>query len=151
MTIPADLCAHVETGIWPWQVELLLDEQLGLTDALVRCRVCQRPYLLEMLDWQGGTRVLRVAAVDPDVAAGTVHDLGRGSCDVGRAGAQVHQLRSASVFSRWLLWVDLQQPVILAVVPVPEDGRLPAASWRSLPCDGSWVDYARSYSSMSNA
>ncbi|MEQ8484557.1 MAG: hypothetical protein RIB46_09355 [Pseudomonadales bacterium] len=151
MTIPADLCPHVETGTWPWRVELVLDEHLGITDALVRCRTCQRTYLLEMLDWQGGTRVMRVAGVDPGMADRTVHDLGRGSCDVGRAGAQVHQLRSASVFSRWLLWVDLRQPAILAVVPVPQDPPLPSASWRSLPCDGRWVDYARSYTSISKA
>jgi hypothetical protein len=150
LTAITDPCAHLQPGTWPFRIVLTLDEQLGFTDALVRCRTCERPYLLEMLDWDASTRLMRLAPVDPDVAAGTLHDLGRGSCDLQRAGAQVHQLRSASVFSRWLLWVDLHQPTILARVPVPPDRPLPAAGWRSLPCDGSWVAYARSYSSMSN-
>jgi hypothetical protein len=150
LTVITEPCAHLEAGAWPVRLELVLDEAMGFTDALVRCRVCERPYLLEMLDEDAGTRLMRVAAVDSDLAEGTLHDLSRGSCDVARAGAQVHQLQTASVFSRVLLWIDPKVPVILALVPVPGGRQLPAAGWRSLPCDGSWIDYARSYTSTSN-
>jgi hypothetical protein len=150
LTVITEPCEHLEAGAWPLRVELVLDDSMGFTDALVRCRVCDRAYLLEMLDADAGTRLMRVAPVDPEVAAGTLHDLGRGSCDLTRAGAQVHQLQTASVFSRVLLWIDPKVPVILARVPVPGDHPLPAAGWRLLPCDGSWIDYARSYTSTSN-
>jgi hypothetical protein len=100
LTVITEPCEHLEAGAWPLRVELVLDDSMGFTDALVRCRVCDRAYLLEMLDADAGTRLMRVAPVDPDVAAGTLHDLGRGSCDLTRAGAQVHQLQTASVFSR---------------------------------------------------
>lgn len=151
MTAITEPCEHLAPGTWPFRVELVLDEVMGFTDALVGCTACGRPYLLEMLDQDASARLMRVAGVDPGVADGTLHDLGRGSCDVSRAGAQVHQLQSASVFSRTLLLIDPKMPVILARVPVPGDRPLPAASWRSLPCDGDWVAYARSYTSTSNA
>jgi hypothetical protein len=144
------LCDHVAAGVWPFQVELTLDEHLGPTDALVTCRHCGRWYLLEMLDWRGAHRVMRTTLIDAAAGVGLIHDLTRGSCDIRRAHAHIHHLQANSVFSRWLLLVDAQRSVIEGVVAVPEDARLPGSSWRELPCDGSWVDYARSKTSIAN-
>jgi hypothetical protein len=140
----SELCQHVCRGQWPFQVDLVIDEHLGPTDALMTCRHCGRAYLLEMLDWRGPLRVLRVALLDPSDAARLIRDLTRGSCDIARAGAQVHHLRSLAPFSRWLLLIDSRGPAVEDVAAVPADTRLPGASWRELPCDGSWVDYVRS-------
>jgi hypothetical protein len=62
----------------------------------------------------------------------------------------VHHLRTSTTFSRWLLVVDTAGPRVSAVAAVPAPVRLPGASWRELPCDGSWVDYARSKTEMVN-
>ncbi|MFU8814206.1 MAG: hypothetical protein ACNA7W_02600 [Pseudomonadales bacterium] len=147
---PSDLCAHVRAGAWPFQTTLTLDEHLGVTDALVSCRHCGQPYLIEMLDWQGDQRLMRVSVLDPALAAGVVRNLTRGSCDLRRAGAEVHQLQTHSTFSPWLLLIRASAPRIDAVVPVEAGARLPGGSWRELPCDGSWVGYARSKTSITN-
>lgn len=135
-----DLCEHVRAGQWPFQAELVLDEHLGITDALMRCRDCGRFYLLEMLDWRDRHRVMRVAPMDGAAAQRLIRDLTRGSCDVNRAGAEVQHVRTATPFSRVLLLVDMAGPVIEAARPAPEGRRIPGAGWRELPCDGSWVD-----------
>ena len=146
----SELCDHVRPGRWPFQVELVLDEHLGPTDSLVRCRECGRAYLLEMLDWRDSARVMRVAGLEAAHADRLVRDLTRGSCDVNRAGAEVQHVRSATPFSRRLLLVDTAGPVIDGVAGVPGGVRLPGASWRQLPCDGSWVDYVRSNTEIVN-
>jgi hypothetical protein len=147
---PMELCEHLRPGVWPFHIALTLDEHLGVTDALVTCRHCARPYLIEMLDWSGDRRVMRVSILDPAEAAGVIRDLTRGSCDIRRAGAEVHHLQTRSAFSRWLLMINVTIPVIEAVVPVEANAKLPGAGWRELPCDGSWVDYARSKTSITN-
>jgi hypothetical protein len=144
------LCDHVFPGGWPFVVELTLDEQFGPTDALVTCRHCRRPYLLEMLDWLGDQQVMRVSVLEPDAAARVIRDLTRGSCDARRAGAEIHHLQTQSAFSPWLLLIDTRKSTLDAVVPLPPDTPVPTVSWRELPCDGRWVSYARSKTSMTN-
>lgn len=136
-----DLCRHVTPGGWPFQAELVLDEHLGITDALMRCRDCGRFYLLEMLDWRDQHRVMRTAAMDAAHAERLIRDLTRGSCDVNRAGAELQHARSVTPIGRTLLLVNLGGPVIDAVAVVPEERPIPGASWRELPCDGAWIDY----------
>lgn len=144
MSDPVEPCEHLRPGAWPLRVRLTLDEHLGFTDALVSCEACGRWYLLEMLDWRGPHRVMRISGVAADHGAAVVKDLSRGSCDVRRAGAELHHLRTLAVSSPRLLLVDAGGPVVEGVVPVPAGTRAPGAGWRELPCDGSWVDYARS-------
>lgn len=142
------LCEHVRPGEWPFSTELVIDDHLGPTDALMRCRRCGRNYLLEMLDWQAEWRVMRVAALDGAQAERVVRDLTRGSCDIARAGAEVHHLRTQAPPSRRLVLMDTRGPAIAALADVPPDVALPGRSWRELPCDGSWVDYVRSNTDM---
>lgn len=150
----ASLCEHVRPGTWPWHTELVLDDHLGITDALVRCRECARCYLLEMLDWDAGgdiaVRLMRVRAVPAGHAEQLIHDIGRGSCDVDRAGAQVHHASTQAPVLPWLVLLDGARSTVLAVVPAPPGERLPGAGWRELPCDGGWIDYARSKTEMVN-
>lgn len=145
-----EICAHLRPGTWPFQVCLVLDEQLGFTDAVVSCGECGRAYLLEMLDWRGNHRLMRLAVPGEDQAAGVIRDLERGSCDENRAQAELHHLRNLAPFARTLLLMDASGPAIEALVPLDDDVRLPGGSWRELPCDGSWVDYARSKTRMVN-
>lgn len=139
-----EVCGHVRPGQWPFRVELVLDDQLGFTEALVRCRHCGATYLLNMMDWRGPVRVMRMAPLARVHADALIRDLTRGSCDVHRAGAEVQHVRRLAPFSRTLLLMDTGGPLIEALVEVPADVRVPAASWRELPCDGEWVDYVRS-------
>jgi hypothetical protein len=139
----SDICAHLIAGAYPFQVDLVLDDHLGFTDAVVRCRHCQRAYLLEMLDWANHDRLFRICVLNGDHAQRLIRDLTRGSCDVQRAGAEVQQMKTVSPFSAWLILVDTVAPLISAVAPLPAGRDLPGASWRELPCDGTWVNYAR--------
>jgi hypothetical protein len=129
----------VQPDSWPFDIELVIDEQVGFTDALVSCRTCGSAYLLEMLDWRGHQRLMRVSTVDSRRVQRLLHDIGRGSCDPKRAGAEVQHLQTSSTYSRWLLLIDARKVRITALVPVPPDRALPTASWRQLPCDGSWL------------
>lgn len=139
MTAHSELCEHVQPGTWPFEVELVIDEQLGFTDALVSCRRCGAHYLLEMLDWRGHHRLMRVATVASERVRALLHDLGRGSCDPKRAGASVEQVQAGAAFTPWLLLLDARAMRIEAIRPVPNGRKLPTVSWRALPCDGSWI------------
>ena len=136
-----DICEHIAPGAYPFIVELAIDDHLGLTDGIVRCRDCQRVYLLEMLDWLGNNRVFRISLLADDHAQRLIRDLTRGSCDVRRAGAEVQHLKTASAFARCLILIDSSGPQIAHIAPLPLAPPLPSASWRELPCDGSWVNY----------
>lgn len=144
------VCAHLHAGTWPLTIRLVLDDHLGPTDYVASCTSCGRTYLLEMLDWRDPLRLLRLAVLAADHAARLIRDLERGSCDSGRAAAEIEHTRSSAAVLPWLLLVDIRGPRIDALVPAPNDRRVPNASWRELTCDGSWVDYARSYVEMEN-
>lgn len=120
-------------------IELVLDEQLGFTDALAACRICDRRYVLEMLDWlpeEPRRRLYRVSAMGEAQARSWLRDLQRGSCDLNRAGAERDHMLASADRLRYALAVDLAGPVVMAVVPL--SGREPVAGWRELPCDGGW-------------
>ncbi len=152
--VNTDLCQHVKVGAYPFQLQLCLDEHLGVTDALVTCKECDKPYLLEMLDWRGDERLFRVSLPDADQATQLVRDLTRGSCDITRAGAEVHHMQTTTAASRYLLIIDQDSspsaPAIVGIAQKPDDQPLPSASWRELECNGQWLDYARSYTEMLN-
>ncbi len=135
-------CDHLTAGAYPLEIDLTLDEHLGFTDALTHCRDCGQPYLLELLDWRDGLRLFRMSMPSPAHAQQLVHNLTRGSCDLRRAGAEVQNLQTASPFQRKLLLIDTAVPAIRGLV---DAGTLPlpTASWRKLPCDGTWFDQLR--------
>jgi len=134
------LCEHLQPGTWPFEIELVIDEQFGFTDVLVACRTCGRGYLLEMLDWRDRLRVMRVAPVEDTQAQGLLRTLDRGSCDIRRAGAELQHLRASTRHSDWLLLIDARELRVTGIASAPATPRLPGASWRELPCDGRWLD-----------
>lgn len=153
---PETLCAHLCESIdlstvtssgtatgphqRPFEVRLVLDEALGPTDALITCRSCGQPYLIEQIDYRGFERLMRVARVDPGQVEPLLADLARGSCDLSRAGAQVQHLAVGAVPLPWALAIDVRDFRITRQLRLPEGLRLPQDSWRSLPCDGRWFD-----------
>ncbi len=133
------LCPHMTAGPLPFDAVLVLDDHLGPTDWLVRCRSCGSAYLLEMLDWDGQRRLYRLRLPAADAVAGLLRDLERGSCDLNRARAQAQHFSLSSRALPVLALLDLSAGALLGIVPSPEGRQLPGTSWRELPCDGSWI------------
>lgn len=134
----SSLCAHTVAGPLPFESVLVLDDHLGPTDWLVRCRTCAAHYLLEMLDWDGPSRLYRVRAPAHDAVAGLLRDLERGSCDLDRAGAEANHFSLSSTRLPTLMRLNLSSSELSALIEA-SGVRLPGASWRELPCDGSWL------------
>ena len=134
MTTPSP-CPHLQGG--RLETLLLLDAWLGIAEAVTRCPLCGQCSLLELLDIDGNRRAWRLTPLDTGQAAGLVRDVNRGSCDVHRAGNQLHALRASHALP--------------AQVVISEDGSLtglrlghgagplPSTSWRELPLDGQWL------------
>ena len=134
------LCEHLTPGPYPFDITLVLDDHLGPTEALIRCRSCQRHYLLEMLDWRGDQRLFRLS--QPFAAATEIllKDLARGSCDLNRATEEVRQFSLASTRLPVLLLVDARAQTVLSLSEVAPGTHIPGTGWRDLPCDGSWIE-----------
>jgi hypothetical protein len=135
-------CDHLRAGTWPFKVELVIDQALYFTEALVSCVQCGERYLLELLDERGRQGLFRISMPGRKESDALLHDLSRGSCDVNRATAEVASVRSASPLLPTLLLIDPQGPRILALVD-SAGRKLPSGSARSLPRDGSWFDQLR--------
>ncbi|MFM8354014.1 MAG: hypothetical protein ACKOBM_03810 [Gammaproteobacteria bacterium] len=129
---------HPSPAESPMVVRLVLDAALGPTDALVACGTCGAHYLIEQIDCRGPERLLRVAGVAAAAVDQLLADVARGSCDLSRAGTQLHHLAASSRPLPWVLAVDMRDLRITRVLAVPPGVRLPLASWRELPCDGRW-------------
>ena len=134
-----DACIHLLPGPYPFESVLVLDDHLGPTDWLVRCKRCGVPYLLEMLDWADALRLYRLRLPDKAAANGLMRDLERGSCDLNRASAQAQHFSLSSTTLPLLVLLDMKAGSLLSVSNTPSGETLPAASWRELPCDGRWI------------
>ena len=134
-------CTHLKAGSYPFESVLVLDDHLGPTDWLVRCSSCAAAYLLEMFDWDGSRRLYRLRAADAAAVDALIRDLERGSCDLNRASAQAQHFTLTSQALPIAVLLDLRAGALRSVVELPEDIRaeVPVASWRELPCDGSWI------------
>lgn len=133
------LCGHFRAGSCPWETVLVVDDHLGPTELLVRCRTCGREYLLEMLDWQGDLRLFRVRAPSPDAVALLTRDLNRGSCDLRRAGEEVRHFALTSDRLPALVLFNTRTSTVTDVIELDQPRSVPGAGWRELPCDGSWI------------
>lgn len=114
----------------------MLDEWLGIAEAIARCPECGQDYLLELLDIQGSRRAWRLAPLEPDVSDRLIHDLTRGSCDVNRAAAEVHAIKAAHPVTRWVL--VSADGSLTGLHLIATDSPQTTRSWRDLPLDGSW-------------
>ncbi len=132
------LCAHWIPGRMPFHTELVLDEHLGITDALVRCRTCNTPVLLQLCDWRDNRRLYRMSCLDPAHAARLLKDLANGSCDLSRAGDEVRHVAQITPFEPIFAELDLIEHLLVGLRRVNTAATLPTESWRDLPCDGRW-------------
>lgn len=114
----------------------MLDEWLGIAEAIARCPDCGQNYLLELLDIHGGRRAWRLAPLDADASRRLIHDLTRGSCDVNRAAAEVHVIKAAHPVTRWVLVSE--DGSLTGLHLMETDSRQTTRAWRDLPLDGSW-------------
>jgi len=131
----AELCVHLRTATAPaaFETVYVLDEQAGITDAVIRCGECGAHVLIEMLDWRGSgfaERVYRTSLVDAADAGRYLHDRARGSCDVRRAGAETHALLTLARLTPWLLAMDERASTVLGAARLPDDTDIPTQSWR---------------------
>jgi len=136
----ASLCAHIVPGAAPFAIELVLDDAGGPTDALVRCRFCDEHWLLEMVDWRGRERLMRVSPVNAARVTALLANLERGSCDSSRAVAEVASATAGVKPLSCLLGLDARDLSITRLVAIPGGQALPRVGWRTLPCDGHWFD-----------
>ena len=114
--------------------ELVLDAHLTWTDALLFCASCGSYFLAGMVDIAGDDRVYRLAELEPTLVEKTLHNLSRGSCDLGRAEQEIQHLASLSSAAPFMLL--LKQQSEMQTLAIPLDLTLPTGDWRSLPLDG---------------
>ena len=132
----AEVCEHVAAatrGAQPFSTVLVMDEVGGVADAIVRCKVCSRPYLIELLDWSGPARVerrYRTSVVDEGILKKYLHNLERGSCDVKRAPAERQSFESRTKLSRTIVALDAKDLRVLGVESAAADADIPVSSWR---------------------
>ncbi len=129
-------CDHLKADTWPLTIEHTFTMLLVFADALARCRSCGRSYLLELLDVREHERLYRLSLCSNQASAELLKDLNRGSCDLQRAQAQFDEFSRSSVITDKLLWTDARANVLRGLITTHLP--LPAESWQSLPCDGTW-------------
>ncbi len=132
----ASVCTHVASaspGTRPFSTVIVMDDVGGIADGVVRCTQCNRPYLLELLDWSGAARVerrYRTSVVDERILEKYLHNLARGSCDVKRAPAERQSFESRAKLTRTIVKLDARDLRVLDVETVSADADIPMSSWR---------------------
>ena len=92
-------CAHLVSGDYPFEVEVVMDAYLGMTDAVVRCKTCKTRYLLNLIDWvkpKLHERTYTIRLVNDDHFERFAHNVSREYCDLTRKKAEVHALTTTS-------------------------------------------------------
>jgi len=130
-------CDHLQARGWPFRVELVIDQALHFTEALVRCEACGEPYLLELLDQRGHDALFRISMPGRKASDALIHDLTRGSCDIKRGAAEVDSVKVQSPLLPMLLLVDQHGPRITRLIDT-SGRKLPSGSARAQPMDGRW-------------
>lgn len=132
---PPTPCEHLAAG--QLTTELPLEDWFGTAEAITSCPICPAHYLIELLDIDGPRRAFRLTMLDKAAAALLIRDFTRGSCDPGRAAAEVNALKAQYPRTNFVIVShdgslrDLQ--LIHASQP------LPSTHWRELPMRGEWL------------
>jgi hypothetical protein len=133
-------CSHVTRGQNPFETVLVLDDQLGPTEFLGRCRRCGKLYLLEMFDWHDSLRAFRLSVPAPGSTEALLRDLERGSCDLSRAREEVRAFTLTSTRLEALILMDTSRQTLIETASSRDfELAVPTETWRELPCDGSWI------------
>jgi hypothetical protein len=132
----ATACAHLadaNPGSYPFRIDTVLDEQGGITDAIVRCAHCGQAYLIELLDWSGRAlerRRFRTSLLDDTVIERFQHNRRRGSCDVNRSAAEWFAVQSQARLTDLELTLDILHTELLTARRLPPHSDVPMAHWR---------------------
>jgi len=146
----ADLCAHLRAarpGPPPFRERLALDAAHGPSELIVSCARCGATALLELLDWAGPRRELRVFR-----ASGIPRELvdefrgraGRPSCDLRRGERELEAFLSHAGSVRALLAWHLERDALVALREVAADDGVPLGAWREVMPpreDARWFDW----------
>ncbi len=111
----------------------MLDEHLGLAEALVRCESCDAGYLLELIAWPTGNqqhREFRVLGVEQGPVDMFLRDLDRDFCDLGRHRAELLALRNQAQLLPLTLLIDVDSMQLLQVDANAAVGSISTRSWR---------------------
>lgn len=116
-------------------VQFVLDQWQGPTDAVVRCGVCGEVALLRLLHWSGRnlcTRIYALASIDSAAFAVFVRNMRSASCDLSRHGAEVQALMATAAPVSEGLIVLVPEMQVLATLDLGEIGKIAIKSWRDI-------------------
>jgi len=131
-----EACSHLVASTpaaLPFIIEMILDGQSGPTDAIVRCRTCGQPYLIEMLEWSGAhfeRRTFRTSLLDDAVVARYAHNRSRSSCDLKRAAAEWYAVQTQARLTNLEITLDVDASTLVGARLLPPDCDIPMAHWR---------------------
>ena len=129
-------CRHLEAalpGAYPFRIDTVLDEQGGITDAIVRCTDCGQAFLIELIDWSGEIRErrrYRTSRIDDAVIERFKHNRGRGSCDVNRSAAEWFAVQSQAQLTDLALTLDTRRGELVSAERLAADTDVPMGHWR---------------------
>jgi hypothetical protein len=132
----ANACTHLaaaSAGAYPFRIDTVLDDQGGITDAIVRCVACGQAYLIELLDWSGAVferRRFRTSLLDDAVVERFKHNRRRGSCDINRSAAEWFTVQSQARLTDLELTLDTRRTELLTARRLPAHTDVPMAHWR---------------------
>lgn len=125
-------CEHLVIGPYPFSVELVIDEHMGITDAVVRCSTCGQHYLIECLGAPvTPQREFRVLEVDAHAVARYAHDIDREYCDLNRKSAELYALQTHATLTARALTLDVHAKTITSVRQLAADEDVAMVSWRT--------------------
>jgi len=147
------VCRHlvaVAPGPLPWQEIVALGSSClphETTDGIVRCTTCERPALVEMVDWgghAGSVRIYRVAGLPAQEVEAYRTKGGRGSCDPDRATRELESLVACAGPFTHLVACDLARRRLLACMGLAPEDPILSGGWREqLPASNDETWFAR--------
>ncbi len=77
-------------------IVLVLEFQIQLLEALVKCRQCEAHYRIQAIDRDSNTMLYQLNRLSSKHAEQTVRSVSRGSCSINRAKDEIAYLKSQS-------------------------------------------------------
>lgn len=129
------LCEHLASdslAVLAVAPDDVLEWQDGPIVAVVRCPVCGRAGLLEMLDWSDDQRVRvhALAGLDPAAFALFRRNAERGSCDLARRRHEIEALVASAGPAERLIAREAVAGAVLRSAAWPADVAPPSDSWQ---------------------
>lgn len=131
MDYNVEICPHIEVGPYPFDVEFVLDEYMGIAEAVVRCKSCRQRYMINLVDWVPPTlreRTFTVRLVEDNAYQRFAHDVSKDYCDLTRKQSEAHALTTASPLLDSTVCLNVQENRVLGLGTRTRD--TPTSSWR---------------------